>query len=163
MYNVPVSMRKRIAISVVLLIVCYFLYTRPEAVQRGSLSFDVVTRIDAGSYRRITILTGTEPFEVPAYYFEIDEGPQRIVQTCFLHGCCDVNPKFRLVTSRDRSVVGLTSERQPDVLFFAYDFNAPQWRDTPGDELSCERALDRAQAAKDKLQAETPQLNLKLR
>jgi len=49
------------------------------------------------------------------------------------------------------------------VLFFAYDFNAPQWRDTPGDELSCERALDRAQAARDKLQAETPQLNLKLR
>jgi len=156
-------MRKRIAISVVVLIVCYFLATRPERVQRGSQSFDVVTRIDAGSNRRITILTGTEPFEVPAYYFEIDEGPQRIVQTCFLHGCCDVNPKFRLVTSRDRSVVGLTSERQPDLLLLAYDFNAPQWRGTPGDEWSCGRALDRTQAAKDKLQSENPQLNLKLR
>ena len=156
-------MRKRLAISVVLLIVCYFLYTRPERVQRGSQSFDVVTKIDAGFNRRITILTNTEPFEVPAYYFEIDEGPQRIVQTCFLYGCCDVNPKFRLVISRDQSVVGLISERQPDVLLLAYDFNASQWRGTPGDELSCERAHERAQVARDRLQAENPHLNLTLR
>lgn len=154
-------MRKRIAISVVLLIICYFLYTRPQRVQRGSQSFEVVTRIDAGSNRSITILAGTEPFEVPAYYFEIDEGPQKIVQTCFLR-CCLSN-QFKLVTSRDQSVVGLVSKEEPDVLLFAYDFNALQRRGTPGDKLSCSRAIEGAQSARDKLQSENPQLNLKLR
>jgi hypothetical protein len=153
-------MRKRIASSIVLLIVCYFLYTRPERVQRGSETFEVVTRIDAGSNRTITILTGTEPFEIPTYYYEIDEGSQKIVQTCFLR-CCLGN-SFRLLTSRDRSVVGLAWNGEPDVLLFAYDFNAPQGRGTPGDELSCERATEGARTARDKLQAENPQLSLKL-
>jgi hypothetical protein len=153
------SMRKRLAISVVLLIVCFFLYTRPERVRRGSESFEVVTRIDAGSNRRITILAGTEPFEVPAYYFEIDEGPQKIVRTCFLR-CCLGN-RFQLVTSRDQSVVGLVSKEEPDVLLFAYDFNSSQGRGMPGDELSCSRALDGAQSATNKLQAENPQLKLR--
>jgi len=153
-------MRKRLAISVVLLIICYLLYMRPERVQRGAESFDVVTRIDAGSNRTITILAGTEPFEIPAYYFEIDDGPQRIVRTCFLR-CCLGN-SFQLVTSKDRSVVGLTWKEDPDVLLMAYDFNASQRRGTPGDELSCSRAIEGAQAARDKLQAENPQLNLKL-
>ena len=152
-------MRKRIAISIVLLIICYFLYTRPERVQRGAQSFDVVTRIDAGSNRSITILTGTEPFEIPTWYYEIDEGPQRIVATCFL-SCCLGN-SFRLVTSRDQSVVGLIWNEQPDVLLFAYDFNA-QGRGTPGDELSCERATKGALTARRKLQADNPQLSLKL-
>lgn len=153
-------MRKRLAISVVLLIICYLLYMRPERVQRGSQSFDVVTRIDAGVNRTITILSGTEPFEIPAYYFEIDEGPQRIVQTCFLR-CCLGNA-FQLVTSKDQSVVGLTWKEDPDVLLMAYDFNAPQGRGTPGDELSCSRAIEGAPIARQKLQADNPQLNLKL-
>jgi hypothetical protein len=33
----------------------------------------------------------------------------------------------------------------------------------PGDELSCSRALEGAQSARNKLQADNPQLNLKLR
>ena len=156
------SMRKRLAISVVLLIVCYFLYTRPERVERGAQSFDVVTRLDAGSNRKITILSGTEPFETTTYYFEIDEGPQKIVRTCFLR-CCLGHSKFQLVTSRDKSVVGLVRKEEPDVLLFAYDFNASQWRGTPGDELSCSRAIEGEQSARNKLQSENPQLNLKLR
>ena len=155
-------MRKRLAISVVLLIICFFLYTRPERVQRGAESFDVVTRIDAGSNRTITILASTEAFEIPAWYYEIDEGSQRIVRTCALYGCCIGNPRFQLVTSRDRSVIGLISKEQPDVLLLAYDFSAPQGRGTLGDELSCSCAIEGAQAARDKLQAENPQLNLKL-
>ena len=154
-------MRKRIAISVVLLIVCYVLYTRPERVQRGSETFEVVTRIDAGSNRTITILAGTEPFEIPAWYYEINEGSQSIVQTCFLR-CCLGN-SFRLVTSRDQSVVGLAWNGEPNVLLFAYDFNASQGRGTPGDELSCERAVQGAPAATGKLQADNPHLSLKLR
>ena len=153
-------MRKRIVISIVLLIICFFLYMRPERVQRGSETFEVVTRIDAGSNRTITVLAGTEPFEIPAYYYEIDEGSQKIVQTCFLY-CCLGN-SFRLVTSRDRSVVGLIWNEQPDLLLFAYDFNASRGRGTPGDELSCERATQAAPAAKEKLQADNPQLSLKL-
>ena len=153
------SMRKRLAISAVLLIVCYILYTRPESVQRGSQSYDVVTRIDAGSNRTITILAGTEPFEIPSYYFEIDEGPQKIVGTCFLR-CC-LGDHFQLVTSRDRSVVGLVWKEEPNVLLLAYDFNASKGRGTPGDELSCSRALEGAQSATNKLQAENPQLKLR--
>jgi hypothetical protein len=155
------SMRKRLAISVVLLIVCFVLYMRPERVQRGSESFDVVTRIDAGSNRTITILAGTEPFEIPSYYFEIDEGPQKIVRTCFLR-CCLGNA-FQLVTSKDRSVVGLTSKDEPDVLLMAYDFNAPQGRGTPSYELSCSRAIEGVPLARQKLQADNPQLSFKLR
>ena len=153
------SMRKRLAISAVLLIVCYILYTRPESVQRGSQSYDVVTRIDAGSNRTITILAGTEPFEIPSYYFEIDEGPQKLVRTCFLR-CC-LGDHFQLVTSRDRSVVGLVWKEEPNVLLLAYDFNFSQGRGTPGDELSCSRALEGAQSATNKLQAENPQLKLR--
>lgn len=154
-----ISMRKRIAISVVLLIICYLLYMRPERVQRGSQTFEVVTRIDAGSNRKITVLTDTEPFETPAWFYEIDEGSQKIVQTCFLR-CCLGN-SFRLVTSRDQSVVGLVWSENPDVLLMAYDFNAPQ-RGMPGDELSCDRAMKGAPAARNKLQADNPHLNLKL-
>jgi hypothetical protein len=155
-------MRKRLVISVVLLIVCLILYARPERVQRGDQSFDVITRIDAGANRTITILGGTEPFEIPAYYFEIDEGQQKIVRTCFLR-CCLGDSGFELITSRDQSVVGLVWKAKPDVLLFAYDFNASRRYGTPGDELSCGRAHDREQFARDKLQSENPQLNLKLR
>ena len=133
-------MRRRIAISIILLIVCYFLYTRPERVQRGSEIFEVVTRIDAGSNRTITVLAGTEAFEIPAYYYEIDEGSQKIVRTCFLR-CCLGN-QFQLLTSRDQSVVGLVWKEEPEVLLFAYDFNASQGRGLPGDELSCSRAIE---------------------
>jgi hypothetical protein len=156
------SMRKRLAISVILLIVCFFLYIRPERVERDGQSYDVVTRIDAGSNRTITILAGTEPFEVPAYYFEIDEGPQKIVRTCFL-SCCLGQSGYQLVTSKDKSVVGLVWKADRNVLLFTYDFNASQLRGTPGDEFSCGRAHEREQLAKDKLQSDNPQLNLKLR
>jgi hypothetical protein len=157
------SRRKTITISVVLLSICYFLYTRPERVKRSSESLDVVTRIDAGSDRSITILKATEPFEIPAWYFEIDKGSQRLVRTCFLYGCCsgDGNPKFRLVTSRDQSVVGLIWDRQPDVLLLTYDFNAVEWRGAPGDELACERVVEHGPALIDRLQTENPQLKLR--
>ena len=133
----------------------------PERVQRGSETFEVVTRIDAGSNRSITVLTSTEAFEIPAYYYEIDEGSKRIVQTCFLR-CCLGSSGFQLLTSRDRSVVGLVWKAEPDVLLFAYDFNVPPGRGIPGDEPSCERATNGAPAARNKLQADNPQLNLKL-
>ena len=158
------SIRKTIAISVVLLIVCYFLYTRRERVQRGSESFDVVTRIDVGADRSITILTGTQSFEIPSWYFEIDKRSQNVVRTCLLYGCCsrDANPKFRLVTSSDQSVVGLIWDKRPDVLLMAYDFNDVQSRGAPGDELSCERAVENGPALRDRLQAENPQLRLRV-
>ena len=154
------SLRKQIVISIVLLTICFLVYVWPEHVQRGSETFEVVSRIDAGSNRSVTVLTDTQPFETPAWYYEIDQGSQRIVRTCFLR-CCLGN-SFQLLTSRDQSVVGLVWREQPDVLLMAYDFNPPQRSGTPGDELSCERAMNGILAARNKLQADNPQLNLKL-
>jgi hypothetical protein len=59
--------------------------------------------------------------------------------------------------------VGLVWKGEPEVLLLAYDFTASQGRGMPGDELSCSRALEAAQSARNKLQADNPQLNLKLR
>jgi|GEM_PF-3505799 len=103
------SRRKTIAISIILLIVCYVLYTRPERVQRGNSVYSVVTRIDAGSGRNITVLLDDTFLEIPGWYFEINEGSQIVVPTFLLWGCCrpDVNPNFRLLSSIDHTLVGV--------------------------------------------------------
>ena len=156
------SIRKRIAISVVLLIVCYFLYTRPERAQRGSRDYAVVTRIDGGSNRSITILLDDTPFEVPAWFYEINVGSQIVVPTCMLSRCCTSDVKFRLLTSTDQALVGLVTETRPEVLLLLHDFNSGQSWPRPANDETWHLTLSRGHSLRDRLQADHPQLNLKL-
>lgn len=156
------STRKTIAISVVLLFICYFLYTRPERVQRGETNYVVITRIDAGPNRSITILEDDTPFEIPGWFYEINVGSQIVVPMCMLSQCCPSRPKFRLLKSTDQTLVGLVLETRPEVLLLVHDFDSGQsWPRATNDD-TWQLTLARGRQLRDRLQADNPQLNLKL-
>jgi hypothetical protein len=148
------SRRKTITISIILLIFCYVLYTRYERVQRGNTDFAVVTRIEAGSGRSITILLDDTPFEIPSWCYEINQGQQVVVPTTMLQRCCgqERNPKFKLLTSTDRTLVGLVSEKRPNVIFVLHDFDSGETWPRGGSESLGRRLRNR-------LQADNPQIS----
>ena len=146
------SRRKTITISIILLILCYLLYTRYERVQRGKTDFAVVARIEAGPDRSITILLDDTPFEIPGWCYEINQGQQVVVPTTMLQRCCVGNPKFKLLTSTNRALVGLVSEKRPNLIFVLHDFDSGEtW--PRGDSDSRGRRL------RDRLQADNPQIS----
>lgn len=158
------SKRKTITFSIIILIVCLVLYTRPEQVQRGYMSYTVERRIDAGSGRTITILGDTTPFEIPAWYYEIDAGKQLVATTFLSRAACYPyrNFRYKLLTSSDRELVGVVCENRPDVLLVLYDFaSGESWpRGHPSDTY--EITLARGRRLKDRLQAENPEPKLAL-
>ena len=160
------SKRKAVAVSVILILLTlvYLIYSRDEQVQRGNTQYWVVTRLDAGSNRSITILLDATPFELPAWYYEINEGREIVVPMTFLSGCCrpDVNPELRLLTSTDRNLVGMVWARRPEVLLFVHDFaSGESWPRLP-DNASLEARLQLGRHLRDRLQADNPQPTLAL-
>ena len=157
------SRRKTSTISIILLIVCYVLYTRPERVQRGKSVYSVVTRIDAGSGRSITILLDDTFLEIPGWYFEINEGPQIVVPIYHLSRCCTgVSPNLKLLSSRDHTLVGLVGDKRPDVLLVVHDFSSGESWPRGLDTDSIEANLQRGRKLRDRLQEDNPTPKLSL-
>ena len=158
------SRLKTIIFSVIILAVCFFLYTRPEQVQRDGVWYDVLTQLDAGDNRKITVLKGTEAFEVPSWYFEITAGEQTVVPVTFLSGACrgDRSAKYQLLTSKDRAIVGMVCDKRPDVLLVVHDFaSGESWpREVP--DLSYQANLQRGRMLKNRLQVDHPERKLVL-
>ena len=146
------SKRQTITISIILLLFCYLLYTRDERAQRGNTDFAVVTRIEAGPGRSITILLDDTPFEIPRWCYEINQGKEVIVPTTGLQRCCAGNPKFKLLSSTDRTLVGLVLEKRPNVIFVLHDFHSGEtWPRSDSESLG--RRL------RNRLQADNPQIS----
>ena len=154
------SKRKTIIFSIIVLAVCFVLYTRPESVQRDGTSYSVMKRIDGGADRSIVILRDDTPFEIPGWFFEIHVGQQIVVPITFISGSCRSYPEpdFKLLTSRDRTLVGLVRKDRPEVLAVIHDFvSGASWpRDTDGISLKRGRIL------RDRLQADNPEPKLSL-
>jgi hypothetical protein len=158
------SRRKTITISIILLVVCYVLYTRPERVQRGKSIYSVMARIDAGSGRSITILLDDTFLEIPGWYFEINEGPQIIVPITHLSRCCspEVSPNLKLLSSRDHTIIGLVWDRRPDVLLVVHDFSSGESWPRGLDTDSIEANIQRGRKLRDRLQEDNPTPKLSL-
>ena len=158
------SRRKTIIFSIILLAVCYVLYTRPERVQRDRSSFSVEKRIDAGAGRTFVILLDDTPFEIPGYFFEIHVGQQIVVPTTFISGSCRgaSDPDFKLLTSRDRTLVGLVRKDRPEVLAVVHDFvSGASWPRESGND-TYKTSLERGRKLRDRLQADNPEPKLSL-
>lgn len=158
------SKAKAVAVSVIVILVAlvYVLFSLDEKVQRGNTQYWVVTRLDAGSNRSITILEDATPFEVPAWYYEINVGQEIVVPMTFLYGCCrpDKYPELKLLTSTDHNLVGMVWARRPEVLLFVHDFDSGEsWPRLPND-ASLEARLQLGRHLRDRLQADNPQLTL---
>src|SRR5687768_16782005 len=112
------SKRKTIILSVVIAVVCFVLYSRPEHVQRDRTSYEVVTRIYAGPGRSITILRDATPFEVPGWVYEINAGEQIVVPATHLSGACrsERASAYKLLASKDSALIGLVCKERPHIL-----------------------------------------------
>ncbi len=158
------SKRKTIVFSVILMIVCFVLYIRPERVQRGRTSFSVEKRIDAGAGRTIVILLDDTAFEIPGWFFEIHVGQQVVVPTTFISGSCRgaSDPDFKLLTSRDRTLVGLVRKDRPEVLAVVHDFVSGASWPRGLDYDTTQVSLERGRKLRDRLQADNPEPKLSL-
>ena len=116
--------RKTIALSIALLSLLCLTCGCHERVRRGGKAYAVVARLDAGTGRSITVLKDEEPFEVPAWYYEVDVDGQVAVPTTFLYNCCHGagDSDFTTLYTRDGHVVGLVWDRRPEVLLMMHDF-----------------------------------------
>jgi hypothetical protein len=158
------SRRKTIIFSVIILAVCFVLYTQPEQVQRDGEWYDVVTRLDAGAGRRITILKGTEPFEIPSWYYEITVGEQIVMPVTFLSGSCrsDRNAEYQLLISRDHEIVGVVCEKKREVLLVVHDFASGESWPRGEFDNSYEATLKRGRKLRDRLQKDHSERKLAL-
>jgi hypothetical protein len=158
------SRRKTIAISIILLILVYLIYTRDERVQRGNTDYRVVSRLDVGDGRSITILLDDTFLEIPGWYYEINVDGEIVVPTTLLWGCCrpEVNPEYEILSSCDNSIVGLVWTKRPGVLLVAHDFaSGASWpRQQSHDTL--ETGMELGRSLRDKLQVDNPQTKLAL-
>ena len=155
------SKRKTIIFSIVIAIVCFVLYAQPERVQRGQTTYAVVTRIDAGSSRSITILRDETPFEIPAWTYEINVGDQIVVSTTHLSGACTERASdYRLLASKDGNLVGLVCKERPHILLVVHDFASGEtWpRSLMEDQIN--DTLQRGRRLRDRLQVDHPEPRL---
>jgi len=156
------SKRKTITFSIVIAIVCFVLYSRPERVLRDERSFAVVTRIDAGSGRSITILLDDTPFEIPGWLYEINVGDQIVVPTTHLSGACrsESTSDYKLLASKDGALVGLVCKERPHILLVVHDFSSGEtWpRSLMDDHIN--DTIERGRSLRDRLQIDHPEPRL---
>lgn len=156
------SKRKTIIFSIIIAIVCFVLYTRPERVQRGQTTYAVVTRIDAGSGRSITILRDDTPFEVPAWTYEINVRERIVVPTTYLSGACrsERASDYQLLASKDGTLIGLVCKERPHILLLVHDFASGEtWpRSLMEDQIN--DTIQRGRRLRDRLQTDHPQPRL---
>ena len=156
------SKRKTIIFTIIIAIVCLVLYSRPELVQRDRTSFEVVTRIDAGPGRNITMLRDATPFEIPGWFYEINVGEQIVVPTTYLSGACrsDRASDYKLLTSKDHNLVGLVCEKCPEILLVVHDFTSGEtWpRSLMDDQIA--DTIRRGRSLRDRLHIDHPQTRL---
>lgn len=146
------SLRKSVAISVLLLAVILILSEHGERVKRANTDYLVEDRIELGNGRTILILGSEEAFETPAWYYEVHVNGQIIVPMTFLYGTCCSNDKFEVLSARDNNIIGLVLTKRPNVLILAHDFVSgaswPRGRDTD----TMNQSLERGRMLRDVLQ-----------
>ena len=150
------SLRKAIALSIVLLAFILIFFEQGERVKRGDTDYLVEDRIELGNGRSILILTSDEAFETPAWYYEVHVNGQIIVPMTFLYGACCSDDKYEVLSSRDNNVVGLVLTKRPNELIAAHNFASgaswPRGRDTD----TILQRLERGRTLRDVLQADNP-------
>lgn len=150
------SRRKTIISTIVVLAVVVVLATRHEQVYRGEAPYLVMNKLDAGDGRSIWILFADQWFEISSWSYEIHENGRTIVPTTHLWSCCDADYNFEIVSSCDKTVIGLVRPSRPGVLHVVHDFaTGATW--PRGDDR------DAAIKMRDILQADNPQLKLTLK
>ena len=150
------SLRKSVAITIILLVFILISFEQGERVKRGNMEYLVEDRIELGNGRSILILTNDEPFESPRWYYEVYVNGQIVVPQTFLYGTCCSDNEFEVLSSRDNNIIGLVVTKRPRVLLAAHDFISgaswPRGRDTD----TINQGLERGRMLRDVLQADNP-------
>jgi len=124
----------------------------------------VVKTIDAGPDRTIMIMRRFfSNFGRPLYY-QVAAGDRVVVPMTFIWGCCgrDWSPRFKVLYSKDRNLVGLVSEKRPTVLLMLHDFRTGEnWPRAKNSEPG-EKSLERGVLLRDRLKSDHPELALEL-
>jgi hypothetical protein len=121
----------------------------------------VVTTLDAGANREIRIWSDTYFENCQRFYYEVRVNGQVTSPTSFID-CQHEVPKFRLLYSKDRNLVGIVEDARPEILVVIIDFASGETWPRGNDKDSWEEKLSRGRRLKDRLKADNPQMNLAL-
>ena len=121
----------------------------------------VVTTLDAGSNREVILWADTYVENCQRFYYEIRVNDQVTSPISFID-CRDEAPRFKLLYSKDRSLVGLVEKERPEVLVAINDFTSGEtWPRANGSD-SWEEKLNRGKRLRDRLEADYLHINLAL-
>jgi hypothetical protein len=121
----------------------------------------VLTTLDAGANREIRIWADTYFENCQRFYYEIRVNGQVTSPISFID-CRNEEPKFRLLYSKDRHLVGVVEVARPEILVVINDFASGETWPRGNDKDSWEEKLSRGRHLKDRLNADNPQMNLAL-
>jgi hypothetical protein len=113
----------------------------------------VVANLDAGSNRQITILADIFYDNGQAFYYDVSGDGRLIVPKHFIGGGDDDGTiRFKLIYSKDRNLVGVIEEHNPNIIYALHDFHSGEtW---PGSDRFSDSGSQRGLRLRDRLQAD---------
>jgi hypothetical protein len=133
--------------SILILVLGYFVYKL--FIQETY----VVANLDAGSNRTITILADAYYDNGQAFYYEIKENGKVTVPKYFIGGGEDDGTmQFKLIYSKDRNLVAVIEEGNPNIVYALHDFHSNEtW---PGSDRFSVRGSQIGIRLRDRLQGD---------
>ena len=121
----------------------------------------VVTNLDAGSNRTITILADAYYDNGQAFYYEVKENGNVTVPKYFIGGGEDDGTmRFKLIYSKDRNLVAVIEADNPNILYALHDFQSNEtW---PGSDRFSDKGSQIGLRLRNRLQSDvqSPELVL---
>jgi hypothetical protein len=113
----------------------------------------VVANLDAGSNRQITILADIFYDNGQAFYYDVSGDGRLIVPKHFIGGGDDDGTiRFKLIYSKDRNLVGVIEEHNPNIIYALHDFHSGEtW---PGSDRFSDSGSQTGLRLRDRLQAD---------
>lgn len=145
-----------VAASLVFSVLAYLAYVL--LVQQRN----VVATLDAGSNREFILWADTYVEDCQTFLYEIRVKGEVTSPLSFID-CRDDEPTFKLLYSKNRSLVGLVENESPEVLLAINDFVSGESWPRANDRDSREEMLNRGRRLRNRLKADHPQLTLVLR
>src|SRR6266700_4491561 len=113
----------------------------------------VATTLDAGANREIRIWSDTYFENCQRFYYEVRANGHVTSPISFID-CQYKEPKFRLLYSKDRNLVGVVEDTRPEILVAINDFASGETWPRGNDKDSWEEKLNRGRRLKDRLKAD---------
>jgi hypothetical protein len=121
----------------------------------------VVTTLDAGQDREVVIWADRYVENCQPFYYEVKVSG-RITSPMSFISCSWEEPPFKLLSSKDRNLVGVVDGERPEVLLVLHDFASGETWPRGKDSDDWRVNSDRGRRLRDRLRADHPQLSLAL-